>query len=323
MLVAGDRYRMLDTLRAYGAEWLGHLDQSRDLYRRHFAYYLRLAQRFFWEWKGPDQIAWSTLMSGELANLRAAFDYCWSTPAEYDRGLDMATSLIWFWVACGHLRDGRLQLDRALDRCLESSPQRTLALWAGSVVTMDQGDHDLAENLLTEGALAARTHQDESGTAYLLAARAQLAFLRGDMIQAHAVAVLAERLHRSLGDPGHGVLLMVSAQALTLICRGPEHLARAETLIEELRQECDSYGELWTRSYADHHLAELRLVHGDIAGAEQLARRSLEVKHRMHDHIGTAMVLDLLVRTAIARSDGTQNQHAGVQTALWHLQPRG
>ncbi|MEU7001385.1 NB-ARC domain-containing protein [Nonomuraea sp. NPDC046570] len=321
VLTAGRRYRMLDTLRVYGREWLAHLGQEADLRRRHLDHYLGLARWFHQEWKGPDQIGWSRRMSGELANIRAAFDHCWSDPREHERGLDMAGHLVWFWVACGYLHDGRLQLDRALARCRGPSAARTAALWACACVAMTQGDHDTAEDLLAEGATEARAQDDEMGAAYILTLRAGLALLRGDLTEARVIASLAERIHHDLGDPGFGVLLSLSVQALALLCQGGEALEPAEAVVEQMWRLADTFGGRWLRSYADHHLASVRLARGDIAGAAALARRCLETKWRLRDHVGTALALDLLARIAVTRADGTLAARLlGLSHQVWRAQ---
>ncbi|HEX4815151.1 MAG TPA: hypothetical protein VFV66_20610, partial [Nonomuraea sp.] len=69
---AGERYRMLDTLREYGAGWLRVLGEEAELRRRHRDHYLALAARGAAGWLGPGQASWYDRMIGEHDNLRAA-----------------------------------------------------------------------------------------------------------------------------------------------------------------------------------------------------------------------------------------------------------
>ncbi|MBA2893596.1 ATP-binding protein [Nonomuraea soli] len=313
----GGRYRMLDTIRAYGREWLGHLGDEQQLRRRHRDYYLGLARWFNADWRGPEQFEWADRMAGELANLRIAFDYCWSHPDDFPTGLDLAASLVYFWVACGHVREGRHQLDRALSRCPQPSYERTAALWACAFVAMTQGDHHAAQRMLDEAGVAAAWQDDALAGAYVLTMRAMLAMLRGALDDAVILATDAADIHRGLGDTGFGVLLSLSVHALSLMLEGRD-LTTATGIVEEMWQISDTFGGRWVRSYADHHLSGVRLAQGDPDGAEELALRCLETKWRLHDTVGTALVLDLLARIAVARGDGrTAARLLGLSQQVW------
>jgi predicted ATPase/DNA-binding CsgD family transcriptional regulator len=74
----GARYRLLDTIREFGAESL----MEPGLYRRrHRDYYLTVAREFDSAFVGPGQVGWVRRITAELANLRLALEYCLA-PAE-------------------------------------------------------------------------------------------------------------------------------------------------------------------------------------------------------------------------------------------------
>jgi non-specific serine/threonine protein kinase len=69
----GARYRMLDTIREFGAELLADAEVYR---RRHRDYYLAVAREFDSAFIGPGQVAWVRRITAEQANLRLALEFC-------------------------------------------------------------------------------------------------------------------------------------------------------------------------------------------------------------------------------------------------------
>ena len=119
------------------------------LRRRHRDFFLRLALRFDADWCGPDQVVWRERLTRDHANLRAALDYSIGDPEDRQTGVRMAGALLYFWIACGHVREGRLYLDRALAREPEPGPDLTRALWVCAWTTAQQADMAAAAARLT------------------------------------------------------------------------------------------------------------------------------------------------------------------------------
>ena len=71
---AGTRYRMLETLRAYGRERLREDSDEVALARRHAEYFTELAERAARGVQGPDEQAWVERTLPDRDNLRVAFD---------------------------------------------------------------------------------------------------------------------------------------------------------------------------------------------------------------------------------------------------------
>ncbi|HEY3486355.1 MAG TPA: NB-ARC domain-containing protein, partial [Ilumatobacteraceae bacterium] len=66
------RYRMLETIREYGAERLDAAGERAGVARRHRMYYRSFLRRAAAEEEGPDQVAWRTRVMNEMDNVRAA-----------------------------------------------------------------------------------------------------------------------------------------------------------------------------------------------------------------------------------------------------------
>ncbi len=92
---AGDRYRMLSTVREYCA---GHLGSADDVRARHARTFLELAEAAEQHLRGHEQLTWLARLDAEHDNLAAALG--WSADHDPVLGLRLLTALTWH----GHLR---------------------------------------------------------------------------------------------------------------------------------------------------------------------------------------------------------------------------
>ncbi len=156
------RYRLLETLRQFGAERLAGTGETEPLRRRHRDYYLRLAEQSDQESGGPRQDMWVGRLQAERANFWAALDYCVTTPGQARTGLRLAATLWFYWVGCGFVRDGRYWLGRALAADAQPSPERARALWTAGWIAFLQGEPAASTALLEQararGSWATRPH---------------------------------------------------------------------------------------------------------------------------------------------------------------------
>jgi predicted ATPase len=295
----GVRYRLLDLVRAYGANWLRERGEDWTVRCRHRDYYLDLARRGDAAWLGPDQVAWRERTVREHNNFRAALDFCLAAP-ENHLALELAAALWFLWYPCGFLRDGRHYLQRAIVQDTEPSPARTKALLARCHVAFSQGDY--TESMLAECAIAIAEHGDLAAQASIHTLFASAAFMRGDLTQTLAESKHAVELERSRGEQSFALLDGLGVWALALVAQG--EIDRAVALLKELRAECDSRGELWMRSTGDYVRSRAELARGDIETAVAYARAALAVKRRLHDRIGISSAIDLLAAAAAADGDG-------------------
>ena len=109
---AGGRFRMLDTVRAYGAAWLAMTDDDARLRRRHRDWYVGLATACELDWFGPRQDEVAARVEVEMPNLRLAMENCPEYAAEAYLGQYLAGTLWFYWVGCGRLAEGRHWLAR-------------------------------------------------------------------------------------------------------------------------------------------------------------------------------------------------------------------
>ncbi|MEV0604301.1 LuxR family transcriptional regulator [Streptomyces sp. NPDC050315] len=136
----GDRYRLLDTIREYGGQWLAEAGEAKEFRGRHFAYYRGLADRFRDRFLTDEQLPLYEALLREQANLRAALEYGLSADGDRTGALGTAARLWPFWRSAGLQREGQYWIGRALDLVPEEGPERALGLLAGGMLCLWQGD---------------------------------------------------------------------------------------------------------------------------------------------------------------------------------------
>jgi predicted ATPase len=91
-----DRYRLLDTLRAYAMDVLADLDAD-GTRNRHAAFYVDLAERGEIEIRGPRQLEWLERFRDDVNNFRAALDWSLLT-GDIGGAARGAGAHAWFWT---------------------------------------------------------------------------------------------------------------------------------------------------------------------------------------------------------------------------------
>ncbi|MCT9929614.1 ATPase [Planotetraspora sp. A-T 1434] len=294
---AGQRYRLIDTLRQYGGEWLDKLGETATLRRRHRDYYLQLAERSEHSWSGPRQVHWFTRMRQEHDNIRVALDYCLTVPGEAKVGLELLSSLWFLWVACGFAREGTVYLERALKTCPTPSKERCKALWVLAYIRSAQGD--------MAGALAAAeecstdaVRVGDSG-AVLLATKMQgtAAMLQGDAKKATALLGVAIEFHRGGRELNPGLLPAIVELSMVLLAQGD--FLEAETLLADCMKVCQERGELWLRSYAWYVTSLVQRATDRRDDALSSCKEALRIKRHFHDVLGVVLCVDTLARLSL------------------------
>ncbi|MEU1077383.1 MULTISPECIES: NB-ARC domain-containing protein [unclassified Streptomyces] len=290
-------YRMLDTIREYGRQWLGELGEETAVARRHAERCRRLVRAAETAWLGPEQVEWYERLEGEQADLRAALEHLLA----HDPGaaLDLAASLWFFWFCCGHLHEGRGYLERALDLVPGPGHHRDRAEWALGAIALLQGDLETALRHGRRSVARATDPESRLRAAYLLGVAV---LMPGDAEGALDVCTPAIDAAAVAFTPGLALCALVRVYALANLGRHEEAAAEATWL----RDECASRGERWLRAYADYTLAVIALELGRATEAAEHARAMLTGKRLLHDSFGIALGLDLLACALAARGDGEE-----------------
>jgi predicted ATPase len=180
------RYRILETLRAYGTARLDARGETDQLRTRHAAFFHRLAVAASNGLRGADQPVWLERLSAEHDNLRAALEYSLAQGSA-ETAAEMASALYPFWDLRGHYTEGRRWLTRVLAAPGISERARTRALMGVATLAIIQGDVEQAVTACEEAATLSRRAGDGAGLAHALQYLALIAIYADDQNRAPAL----------------------------------------------------------------------------------------------------------------------------------------
>ncbi|MET9322150.1 AAA family ATPase [Streptomyces sp. NPDC003038] len=305
---AGVRYRMLETVRLYGAGWLESLGDAGRLRRRHRDWYMGLATWCELDWFSPRQYEVAALVEAELPNLRLALECCLDEPDEIHLGQYLAGTLWFYWAGCGRLTEGRHWLDRTLEPGgasghaeSEYGSSRLKALWVLGYVAALQGDAVASMSALYECRDGAERVGNQVAAAYAVHRLGCLALVSDDMARAGELLGSALERYRAAGELNSNVLMCQVELAMALAFQG--ELAGALSLCEEVREICEERGERWTKAYALYVLAYAALDAGRTQEARRLLTECVAVNHTFNDLVGLVLAVELLALVTVAEGD--------------------
>jgi non-specific serine/threonine protein kinase len=212
------RLTMLETIREFGLERLREAGEATNARRAHAAGFLALAERAEPALTGPDQAAWFDRLEMEHDNLRTALS--WAVyGCDVDLALRLGKSLWRFWVARGHLREGRERLARLL--AMPGADARTLlrarVLHAAATLVHESWDFRGACLLAEESLAIAREHGDRALVALVLNNVAYLKISIGESANGDALCEEALTLNQEIGD-ARGISVAFQNRALLKMC---------------------------------------------------------------------------------------------------------
>ncbi|MFD7263288.1 BTAD domain-containing putative transcriptional regulator [Streptomyces sp. NPDC059874] len=268
LLVTADdgRYRMLETIRAYGLERLDEAGERERIRRAHAAYFTELALTADPYLRRAEQLEWLGRLGAEHDNLNAALRGAIAA-GDARAAVRLVAAAGWYWWLAGHKADGAELAARALalptpDGSQEDEPRAVACALAVLFASAGLGDERQTAELLNEGVLlAARTGSRHPVVRFLGPMDRMLrSAARGETAPAGA-------WDRMLGDEDPWVRaqgLLGGARSL-LGAGGPP--AEAEAAIEAALAAFRGIGERWGISFALAVLADLVARRGDFRAA--------------------------------------------------------
>ncbi|MEU6124811.1 LuxR C-terminal-related transcriptional regulator [Streptomyces sp. NPDC047123] len=249
---SGSRYRLLDTLREYGAERLGTVeaDGGAALRARHFAHYRDLGRRFEEGFLGAAQPELHRAVRAEMSGLRTALEYAYGTEGRAAEGLRLAARLWPHWRASGTLSEGGYWIEKGLERVPEDCSARAWGLlctgvfgvWTADLATAVErmeparecavraGDEVVAQFAAAYGHGLAALCGDGAGLARLADVRRQM-FDGDNLLGVVVMSYEAALLRAVLGDTEGA--LELCAQGLDLLEGTGERQIYGSTLMAQ------------------------------------------------------------------------------------------
>ena len=314
---AGPRFRMLQTVRAFGRELLAASGEEEVVRRRHRDRCVRLVRAAAQDFLGPGQVAAFDRLSAEHAELGAALEHCLAVPGEQTEGLRTAAELWLWWEARGRLGEGRRWLEAFLGAVPGPSPVRAHGLAVAGYLALVATDPEDAEPLLEEARALAGT-VGAPGVAALATQYLGLAALfRGELSTAGRLLREAFAAHRDRGAP-HAAFCLADVGVVALLAGD---LPAADAALTE-SLALGRGGDPWTRSHALWGLGLVRLQTGEPAEAARVEETALALMREVDDRSGTALCVEALAWAAAEAGDGDRAARlTGAAEAVWRSIP--
>jgi predicted ATPase len=259
----GSRYRLLETVRQYGAERLaagGRTDAARRAHAEHFA---DLAEAT--PLKGPEQARGMARLDLERDNLRAAIDHA---VALGDQVLQRRiTAPLWrYWEVRGFLAEGKARIDATLAHGPAVAPELYPNAVAGAgMLAWAMGDHEEGRQrgleLIRLSEASGSKRQAYVGNRLL----SSMAYREHDYDTSEVYSLKGLELARELGDPIE-ILTSELNHAVLLLDWGK--LDVAVPWFERVLERCRTLGHREGIALALLNLAEAAFLLGDDGAAQ-------------------------------------------------------
>lgn len=290
------RYRLLETLQAFGARRLAESGEDKAVRLRHLLLCRDRVVEVAQNWLSPNETVLLDRLRLDMPDVRAAMTFALSQPpAAALRGLEIATMLTvgrgWFFF--GTLSEGREWLRRYLDTLTDLPPGlRAIALAQLYWIGICQGRAELTEERFAEVLSLAEASGD-------LVATATYSFLRGShcLLGTGDPAALqwckrATAEFDAAGDPTKAFMpRMFAALAASLLHEDPDLSERLAVEVMELAENSQS---AQSAGWARFTLALACLQRGERERARLLLQEGMRIQRDIGDLWGPSWTLDAL-----------------------------
>jgi predicted ATPase/DNA-binding CsgD family transcriptional regulator len=294
------RYKMLDTIREYGAEELAASGSEDNVRKRFVTRYLSMARYFGEHVVDDDQLDRFRELQREHANLGAALGYALDAPDghRYRDGAELAIDLYGYWHMAGLLREGKYWLDKVLERFPDpSSSQRGWALVVRGYLGAMQGEADEAVADATAGTKIGEQRGDPKlvGRGYCYLTLALTIAARYE--EARSAGAQAEQRLQRLNDRAGLRILDVHLAHVSQLDGDPAGALRYAAQVTRRFGEAAETGEIkerWAQGWA-YAISAMAMYWDPALHAEtvQTTSKALLAKHELGDVMGMAYCLEI------------------------------
>ncbi|HUG94736.1 MAG TPA: adenylate/guanylate cyclase domain-containing protein [Pleomorphomonadaceae bacterium] len=298
---AEPRFRMLETIRQFGAEQLAASGDAEIYRQRHAASVLAFVERGAEEVMGDEGGTWLDRYELDRDNIRAAFGWAIESGAT-EIALRLLAACWRYWQMRGYLAEARGYADRALalPDATEHPKAREAALEAAGGIAYWQGDHAAARVWYEETLDMARARHDDRAEANAIY-NLTFTYTWDPVEQKEAGRLVDEGLavNRRLGDPpGIARALWARAGVYYYFKDIPAAAAALDESLAIFRDLGDRFMIAWTL-----YMRALALLREDQARADEALREALDIFRQTDDVTGYALVFDAFAAVAAITGD--------------------
>ncbi|MCW2523835.1 MAG: transcriptional regulator, winged helix family, partial [Frankiales bacterium] len=254
---SGMRYRMLETIREYGAEKLSEHHEVRQVRLAHALHFAELVARAEPWLRRAEQLTWFNELNRERDNILAALRFLGESGLA-DQTIAMASSLGWYWTLLGNHGEAATWMGFALEVPGGTPGQeRTLAECLHAISLMgttfgDASEEELAESMAQIAVLRERLLEVDAQLSPMVSLlRSIMAFFAGD--DEGLTRLLEESLRE--GDP------WVQAASLMFRAHFWENKGEVERMVADAEKSFELFTAIGDRWGLASTLSTLAMAH--------------------------------------------------------------
>ena len=296
------RYRLLETVRQYGAERRGEAGESGVVELRFAEHYLSIVEAVApLIVGGPIRPGLIERLSDEHDNIRAAAAWACDDASRVELALRFVGGLGWFWYATGQFREARQIADRALT--LDATGVEPVVVGrahlASALVAFFQGESERAYRDFEEPIRLLRETTDTISMGTALSKYGAARLVAGELEA--SIPILDQAVAFIQGTPRNDItrIFAVFWRALAAFAQGD--LDTASDSVRQILAIGRDYGLPTTTGHALSTLARIEVARGNIDDACPLASEALAIETASGDGWGIAIALDVVTHIAAAR----------------------
>lgn len=292
------RFRMLETVRAYGQDQLaahGETDAAMDALAE---WLVHRTDQAFAEQFGPMQAAWSNFFDVEIDNVRSALAHLLEQH-DLERASHLAVAPARYWYTKGNFTESRSWLEQALalDDLVGPGPMRGWLMAATAWQLFNSGEMDRAAALLERSLATGKAEGDD----FLIAQTLHVMGARHAWLGDYSLA--ADAFERSMAhyrQANWPFWIVQGLQGLGHANFEQGKIALAEQQFEEALAFTRADGNDFGQGMVLSHLARVARSRGEFQRAEELYRESLTFRWKLGDNLGISSCLRGLGRVFAA-----------------------
>jgi predicted ATPase/DNA-binding CsgD family transcriptional regulator len=303
------RYRLLDTIREFGAEKLAASGEETTLRIRHIKHYTAMARYFGANPVGEDQLDRYRELRAAHDNIRTALENAFAIDGMDAEAASLATELYAYWQISGLLSEGRYWLAKVLDRFPGPSPERAWALVMTGIVAIFQGQIGDALAAIDEGIAMADSLGEQLTAARGYGHRTLAYGMSGKLDEAAAAGRVALTRAQALDDfPG---LVALDAEMTMVYLQAGDAVHALERAATGLGRLPEESAERWMQGWLNYCTGFAQLLLGSLDDSAAALGTALAMNHELGERVTMAYCLEALGWLA-----ATREQH---DRAAWLL----
>ncbi|MFC3242638.1 ATP-binding protein [Gordonia humi] len=291
------RYRLLESIRAFGFEKLRASTETARWQQRHLEFHIGLAEISETDSMGVADSEINRRLRRELANLEAAITLCLDNPENAGAGMRLVGSLWFFWNANGHLRAGQFWLTRILEVDRRPSPERAKCLWVLGWFESIQGGNNEARLHLEESIDTAAEVGDQESHALATQFLGTVEHIAGNLERAMELLEMSSWEHNE--RHAYGSLPSLGTVQKAFVYALSDEPDRAVELSDAALADALRSGEQFSASWALWTKGIALWFTERYPEAGETLRQAVEIKRELHDWLGVSVCLDVLAWVAV------------------------